>query len=228
MRCVMVSLRPTAVWKPRCSASKCRKSEVSFRLDPETQLPQTYLNGECVEDAIRSLEVSNHVSPVAALPFVREAMTAQQQAMGRAKGIVMDGRDIGTAVFPNAELKIFVTASAEVRARRRYDGTASQGHGGRLRRDSQERAGARLHRLAPRNEPLASSSRCAGARQLVPHPRTTERLALGALRRGHPRRLTARTGLYPSFAPTGGSCEQTIYIIRTPSSRQSERRELRY
>ena len=76
--------------------------EVSFRLDPDTQLPQTYLNGECVEDAIRSLEVSNHVSPVAALPFVREAMTAQQQAMGRAKGIVMDGRDIGTAVFPDA------------------------------------------------------------------------------------------------------------------------------
>ena len=169
--------------------------EVSFRLDPETQLPQTYLNGECVEEAIRSLEVSNHVSPVAALPFVREAMTAQQQAMGRAKGIVMDGRDIGTAVFPDAELKIFVTASAEVRARRRYDELQAKGMAGDYGGDSQERAGARLHRLAPRNEPLASSSRCAGARQLVPHPRTTERLALDALRRGHPRRLTARTGL---------------------------------
>ena len=104
--------------------------EVSFRLDPETQLPQTYLNGECVEEAIRSLEVSNHVSPVAALPFVREAMTAQQQAMGRAKGIVMDGRDIGTAVFPDAELKIFVTASAEVRARRRYDELQAKGMAG--------------------------------------------------------------------------------------------------
>jgi len=101
--------------------------EVSFRLDPATQLPQTYLNGECVEDAIRSLEVSNHVSPVAALPFVREAMTAQQQAMGRAKGIVMDGRDIGTAVFPHAELKIFVTASAEVRAQRRFDELQAKG-----------------------------------------------------------------------------------------------------
>ena len=96
--------------------------EVSFRLDPATQLPQTYLNGEC--------EVSNHVSPVAALPFVREAMTAQQQAMGRAKGIVMDGRDIGTAVFPDAELKIFVTASAEVRARRRYDELQAKGMAG--------------------------------------------------------------------------------------------------
>lgn len=104
--------------------------EVSFRLDPATQLPQTYLNGECVEEAIRSLEVSNHVSPVAALPFVREAMTAQQQAMGRAKGIVMDGRDIGTAVFPDAELKIFVTASAEVRARRRYDELQAKGMAG--------------------------------------------------------------------------------------------------
>lgn len=104
--------------------------EVSFRLDPATQLPQTYLNGEYVEDAIRSLEVSNHVSPVAALPFVREAMTAQQQEMGRAKGIVMDGRDIGTAVFPDAELKIFVTASAEVRARRRYDELQAKGMAG--------------------------------------------------------------------------------------------------
>ena len=100
------------------------------QMPPETQLPQTSLNGECVEDAIRSLEVSNHVSPVAALPFVREAMTAQQQAMGRAKGIVMDGRDIGTAVFPDAELKIFVTASAEVRARRRYDELQAKGMAG--------------------------------------------------------------------------------------------------
>ena len=101
--------------------------EVSFRLDPETQLPQTYLNGECVEDAIRSLEVSNHVSPVAALPFVREAMTAQQQAMGREKGLVMDGRDIGTVVFPQAELKVFVTASDEVRAQRRVDELRAKG-----------------------------------------------------------------------------------------------------
>lgn len=94
---------------------------VSFRLDPVTNLPQTYLNDECVEKEIRSLEVSSHVSPVAALPFVREALTGQQQAMGRHRGIVMDGRDIGTVVFPDAELKIFVTASAEVRAQRRFD-----------------------------------------------------------------------------------------------------------
>lgn len=95
--------------------------EVSFKLDEQSKLPLVHLNGECVENEIRGLEVSSHVSPVAALPFVRAAMTAQQQRMGRDKGIVMDGRDIGTVVFPDAELKIFVTASAEVRAQRRYD-----------------------------------------------------------------------------------------------------------
>jgi len=93
---------------------------ITFRLNAETGRPDTYLNGECVEQEIRSLEVSNHVSPIAALGFVREAMVAQQQLMGQGGGVVMDGRDIGTVVFPNAELKIFVTASAEVRAQRRF------------------------------------------------------------------------------------------------------------
>ena len=101
--------------------------EVSFKLDEQSKLPLVHLNGECVENEIRGLEVSSHVSPVAALPFVRAAMTAQQQRMGRDKGIVMDGRDIGTVVFPDAELKIFVTASAEVRAQRRYDELKSKG-----------------------------------------------------------------------------------------------------
>ena len=100
---------------------------ISFRLNPETGRPDTYLNGERVEDEIRSLEVSNHVSPIAAVPFVRQALVAQQQQMGRDKGVVMDGRDIGTVVFPNAELKIFVTASAEVRAQRRYDELQAKG-----------------------------------------------------------------------------------------------------
>lgn len=94
--------------------------EVSFRLNPETSLPETFLNGENIESHIRTMEVSSKVSPVSALPFVRQAMVARQQAMGANKGIVMDGRDIGTAVFPDAELKIFVTASAEIRAQRRY------------------------------------------------------------------------------------------------------------
>ncbi|MCR4604048.1 MAG: (d)CMP kinase [Prevotella sp.] len=100
---------------------------ISFRLNEETGRPDTYLNGECVEQEIRSLEVSSHVSPVAALPFVRTAMVAQQQQMGQGGGVVMDGRDIGTVVFPQAELKVFVTASAEVRAQRRYDELKEKG-----------------------------------------------------------------------------------------------------
>lgn len=103
------------------------KIKISFQLDPQTQRPQTYLNGENVEKEIRTMEVSSRVSPVAALGFVREALVRQQQEMGKAKGIVMDGRDIGTTVFPDAELKIFVTASAEVRAQRRYDELTAKG-----------------------------------------------------------------------------------------------------
>ena len=87
----------------------------------------TFLNGENVEREIRTLAVSNHVSPIATLGFVRTALVAQQQRMGENGGIVMDGRDIGTVVFPNAELKIFVTASAEVRAQRRYDELQQKG-----------------------------------------------------------------------------------------------------
>ena len=101
--------------------------QISFQLNPETGRPMTFLNGANVEDRIRTMEVSNHVSPVAALPFVREALVKLQQEMGKEKGIVMDGRDIGTAVFPDAELKIFVTASAEIRAQRRYDELQAKG-----------------------------------------------------------------------------------------------------
>lgn len=101
--------------------------KISFKLNEDTGRPDTYLNGTLVEKDIRSMEVSSRVSPIAALGFVREALVKQQQAMGKEKGIVMDGRDIGTVVFPNAELKIFVTASAEVRAQRRYDELKAKG-----------------------------------------------------------------------------------------------------
>ena len=101
--------------------------KISFKFNTETQRPDTYLNGELVEKEIRGMEVSNHVSPIAAIGFVREAMVAQQQRMGKKGGIVMDGRDIGTVVFPNAELKVFVTATAEVRAQRRYDELKGKG-----------------------------------------------------------------------------------------------------
>lgn len=97
------------------------KIHITFQLSPETGRPDTYLNGIKVEDKIRTMEVSSRVSPVSTIGFVRTAMVAAQQEMGKAKGIVMDGRDIGTTVFPDAELKIFVTASAEIRAQRRYD-----------------------------------------------------------------------------------------------------------
>lgn len=101
--------------------------KVTFRLDDKTKLPITYLNGENVEADIRSMEVSGKVSAISSLGFVRRAMVTQQQELGQAKGIVMDGRDIGTVVFPKAELKIFVTAKPEVRAQRRLDELRSKG-----------------------------------------------------------------------------------------------------
>lgn len=103
------------------------KIDISFRVNSETGCPDTYLNGELVEKEIRSLDVSNHVSPISALPFVREALVALQRQMGAEKGVVMDGRDIGTTVFPDAELKVFVTASTKVRAQRRYDELQAKG-----------------------------------------------------------------------------------------------------
>ena len=93
--------------------------QIAFCPNEATGRPDTYLNGLCVEQEIRGMEVADHVSQVAALGFVREALVAKQQEMGRAKGVVMDGRDIGTVVFPDAELKFFITASPEVRAQRR-------------------------------------------------------------------------------------------------------------
>ena len=100
---------------------------IEFKINTQSGRPETWLNGKNVEQEIRSMQVSNLVSPVSALKFVRTAMTTQQQALGKAKGIVMDGRDIGTTVFPHAELKIFVTASAETRAKRRLDELKAKG-----------------------------------------------------------------------------------------------------
>ncbi|MDH6312776.1 cytidylate kinase [Parabacteroides sp. PFB2-10] len=100
---------------------------ISFRPNPETGRPDTLLNGVDVEKDIRGMEVSNHVSPVAALDFVRYELVEQQKKMGRGKGVVMDGRDVGTVIFPDAELKVFITASPEVRARRRLDELQGKG-----------------------------------------------------------------------------------------------------
>ena len=101
---------------------------IEFKLNPKTGRPVTYLNGENVEEEIRGMEVSSLVSPVSAIGFVRKEMVKQQQAMSLKKGVVMDGRDIGTVVFPNAELKIFVTASPELRAKRRVDELRARGN----------------------------------------------------------------------------------------------------
>ena len=101
--------------------------QIDFRPDSETGMTHTFLNGIDVEREIRSMRVSDKVSPVSVIPFVRTAMVAAQQKMGERKGIVMDGRDIGTTVFPHAELKIFVTASAETRAQRRVDELRAKG-----------------------------------------------------------------------------------------------------
>lgn len=94
--------------------------KIEFRLNPETAKNETFLNDKNVEEEIRGLEVSSMVSPIAVIPEVRDYCVALQQQMGEKGGIVMDGRDIGTTVFPNADVKIFITASAEIRAKRRF------------------------------------------------------------------------------------------------------------
>jgi CMP/dCMP kinase len=101
--------------------------KISFQYNADKKRNETYLNGENVEEEIRSLRVSNVVSVVSAIGFVRKAMVAQQQSYSVDRGVVMDGRDIGTVVFPDAELKIFVTASPEVRAQRRYAELTAKG-----------------------------------------------------------------------------------------------------
>lgn len=93
--------------------------EISFQINPESQKQETYLNGLNVEDEIRTMRVSGRVSEVATIKKIRQEMVAQQQRLGRKKGVVMDGRDIGSVVFPDAELKIFMTADLETRAVRR-------------------------------------------------------------------------------------------------------------
>jgi len=101
--------------------------KIEFRYNPILQKSDTYLNGENVEEEIRQLPVSQNVSPVATIAEVRAAMVRLQQEMGKNKGIVMDGRDIGTVVFPEAELKLFITATAEIRAKRRFDELTAKG-----------------------------------------------------------------------------------------------------
>lgn len=106
---------------------KLPEIKIAFTYNEKEEKSDTILNGENIENEIRQLEVSNYVSPVATIKEVRQAMVKLQKAMGIEKGIVMDGRDIGTVVFPKAELKIFMTASDEVRAQRRFDELTNKG-----------------------------------------------------------------------------------------------------
>jgi cytidylate kinase len=100
---------------------------ISFKKNPVTGIQETYLNGENVEEAIRSMEVSNYVSEVSKIKELREELVSRQQQMGQQKGVVMDGRDIGTVVFPDAELKVFMTADLEIRAKRRQKELSEKG-----------------------------------------------------------------------------------------------------
>ncbi len=103
------------------------KIHIEFNLNTESKNSDTYLNGENVEEKIRGMNVSMHVSNVSTIKEVRQAMVALQKKMSKSKAIVMDGRDIGTAVFPDAELKIFMTANPEIRAQRRYKELQAKG-----------------------------------------------------------------------------------------------------
>lgn len=125
--CLQNNLIRSGVVAEQELADRMQQIHISFVLNGETGRPETCLNGQNVEAEVRSLEVSRHVSIVSAIAFVRKAMVEQQQQMGEMKGIVMDGRDIGTTVFPDAELKIFVTASPEIRAQRRLDEMVQKG-----------------------------------------------------------------------------------------------------
>ncbi len=107
--------------------SLLKNIDIEFHVNPETKLSEIYLNGEYAEQHIRSMEVSQLVSPISALHSIRVKLVALQHKYGKQKGIVMDGRDIGTKVFPEAELKIFMTANKVVRAKRRYDELTSKG-----------------------------------------------------------------------------------------------------
>lgn len=103
------------------------KIKIGFKYNPDLGYSETYLNGENVEKQIRTIEVSQYVSRVAEVSEVRSKLVEQQQKMGKDKGIVMDGRDIGTVVFPEAELKLFITSDANVRAKRRFDELIAKG-----------------------------------------------------------------------------------------------------
>lgn len=123
----LYAMREGIADRPQAVVDALPKIEIAFRFNPESGRSEVYLNGENVEREIRRIDVSNQVSTISSIPEVRAKLVALQQAMGEARGVVMDGRDIGTVVFPNAELKIFMTADPRVRAERRYKELLAKG-----------------------------------------------------------------------------------------------------
>ncbi|MBO6078191.1 MAG: (d)CMP kinase [Bacteroidaceae bacterium] len=125
----LYALRRGFIGKDSIDEESLRKElpQITISFGHENGQQYTMLNGENVEREIRGMEVSGKVSPISAIPFVREAMVVQQRQMGSKGAVIMDGRDIGTTVFPNAQLKIFVTASDEIRARRRFEELTMKG-----------------------------------------------------------------------------------------------------
>lgn len=131
---------------------------LKFVFNPEAGFAEMYLNGENVEREIRQMKVSQYVSQVASIPEVREMLVAQQQLMGKSKGIVMDGRDIGTVVFPAAELKIFMTASAQERAERRYNELLERGESVSFKEVLENVQGRDLLDTTRKDSPLVKAS----------------------------------------------------------------------
>ncbi len=125
--CLRNNLAPGGVVDEKALRARISDIHIRFVYNADLQKHETFLNGENIEEEIRRPEVANLVSPVSIIGFVREALVKQQREMGKSKGIVMDGRDIGTVVFPDAELKIFMTASPEIRAKRRFDELIAKG-----------------------------------------------------------------------------------------------------
>lgn len=125
--CLRNNLAPGGIVNGKDLHSRIDQIQIRFVFNPVLGTHETFLNGENIEEEIRRPAVANLVSPVSIIGFVREALVKQQREMGRNKGIVMDGRDIGTVVFPDAELKIFMTATPEIRAKRRYDELVAKG-----------------------------------------------------------------------------------------------------
>ena len=125
--CLQEGIIENGIVNERILSEKISDIKIDFKVNPETALPEVMLNGKVVESEIRGMNVSEMVSPVSKLKIVRDELVPMQRKIAEGKSVVMDGRDIGTVVFPHADLKIFMTADAKVRAQRRFDELSAKG-----------------------------------------------------------------------------------------------------